>query len=77
MAKTAKTPANFEAALAELETIIQTMENGELPLEAALTAYKDGIELMKFCQGRLADAEQQLKVLEDGELKPMELKNGG
>lgn len=77
MAKTAKTPANFEAALAELETIIQTMENGELPLEAALTAYKDGIALMKFCQGRLADAEQQLKVLEDGELKPMELKNGG
>ncbi|BEV70730.1 MULTISPECIES: exodeoxyribonuclease VII small subunit [unclassified Paludibacterium] len=76
MAKSAKTPESFESALAELESIIQAMEGGEMPLDAALTAYKDGIELLKFCQGKLSDAEGQLKVLEEGQLKPLELKNG-
>ncbi|TDR82007.1 exodeoxyribonuclease VII small subunit [Paludibacterium purpuratum] len=77
MAKSAKTPESFESALAELESIIQAMEGGEMPLDGALTAYKDGIELLKFCQGKLSDAENQLKVLEEGQLKPLELKNGG
>jgi exodeoxyribonuclease VII small subunit len=76
MAKSAKTPASFESALADLETIIQAMESGEMPLEAALAAYKDGIELLKFCQGKLSDAEQQLKVLEDDQLKTMECPDG-
>ncbi|MBV8049293.1 MAG: exodeoxyribonuclease VII small subunit [Paludibacterium sp.] len=77
MAKPAKTPESFESALAELESLIQAMEGGEMPLDAALAAYKDGIELIKFCQAKLSDAETQLKVLEEGQLKPMELKNGG
>jgi len=76
MAKSTKTPASFESALADLESIIQAMDNGELPLEAALAAYKDGIELLKFCQGKLSDAEQQLKVLENDQLKPLELPHG-
>ena len=76
MAKSAKTPASFESALADLETIIQAMESGEMPLEAALAAYKDGIELLKFCQGKLSDAEQQLKILEDDQLKTMECPDG-
>jgi len=77
MAKTAKTPASFESALSDLESIIQAMEGGDMPLEAALTAYKDGIELLKFCQGKLSSAEEQLKVLENDQLKPLELANGG
>ena len=77
MAKIAKTPESFESALAELESIIQAMEGGDMPLDAALSAYKDGIELLKFCQGKLSDAETQLKVLEEGQLKPLELNNGG
>ncbi|AXK40406.1 exodeoxyribonuclease VII small subunit [Crenobacter cavernae] len=76
MAKTAKSPASFEAALAQLEDIIQAMESGDIPLETALGSYKQGIELIKFCQGKLADAEQELKVLENDELKPLELPNG-
>jgi exodeoxyribonuclease VII small subunit len=76
MAQSAKAPENFEAALAELERIIQSMEGGDMPLDAALGAYRDGIELLKFCQGKLSAAEAQLKVLEDDQLKPLELKNG-
>lgn len=73
MAKSAKAPASFENSLAQLEDIIQAMESGDMPLDAALASYKQGIELMKFCQAKLADAEQQLRVLENGELKPLDI----
>lgn len=76
MAKSAKAPASFEASLAQLEDIIQAMESGDVPLETALTSYKQGVELIKFCQGKLADAEQQLKILENNELKALDLPNG-
>jgi len=59
----------FESALAELERIVTRMEGGQLPLEQSLTAYKRGAELLKFCQAQLADAQQQVKVLEAGALK--------
>ena len=54
----------FEEALAELESIVETMEGGQLPLEKSLTAYKRGAELLQFCQQQLQDAQQQVKVLE-------------
>ena len=76
MAKSAKAPASFETALAQLEDIIQAMKSGDMPLETALTSYKQGIELIKFCQSKLSDAEQQLKILENNELKPLDLPNG-
>jgi exodeoxyribonuclease VII small subunit len=59
----------FESALAELEKIVQSMEAGEMQLEQSLGAYKRGAELLKFCQAALHDAQQQVKVLEDGVLK--------
>jgi exodeoxyribonuclease VII small subunit len=59
----------FESALAELESIVTRMEGGQLSLELSLNAYKRGAELLKFCQAQLADAEQQVKVLEAGTLK--------
>ena len=68
MSKTAKAPT-FESALAELEEIVSDMEAGQLPLEKSLAAYKRGAELLKFCQGALQDAQQQVKILEDGVLK--------
>ncbi|EEG08316.1 exodeoxyribonuclease VII small subunit [Pseudogulbenkiania ferrooxidans] len=76
MAKSTKAPASFEVSLAQLEDIIQAMESGDMPLETALTSYKQGVELIKFCQGKLADAEQQLKILENNELKTLDLPNG-
>lgn len=71
MPKPAKAEQNptFESALAELENIVTRMEGGQLPLEQSLTAYKRGAELLKFCQAQLADAQQQVKVLEAGALK--------
>jgi len=62
MAKTTPTPS-FEKALSELENIVKTMEDGQLPLEQTLAAYKRGTELLKFCQQALQDVQQQVKVL--------------
>jgi exodeoxyribonuclease VII small subunit len=55
--------------LAELEKIVTSMEEGELPLERSLAAYKRGAELLKYCQAALQDAQQQVKVLENGVLR--------
>jgi exodeoxyribonuclease VII small subunit len=63
------TPQTFEAALAELETIVATMEDGQLPLAGALAAYKRGAELLQYCQAALKDAQQQVQILERGVLK--------
>ncbi len=62
-------PESLEAALAELEKIVSSMEDGQLPLERSLAAYKRGAELLKYCQFALQDAQQQVKVLEDGILR--------
>ncbi|MBX9631088.1 MAG: exodeoxyribonuclease VII small subunit [Burkholderiales bacterium] len=66
MAKAAepKAPQSFEAAMAELEGLVASMEGGQLTLEASLAAYKRGAELLKYCQSALEDAQQQIKVLE-------------
>jgi len=64
-----KNPPSFEAALAELENIVTSMEAGQMPLEQSLAAYKRGAELLKVCQAALQDAQQQVKILEDGVLK--------
>jgi exodeoxyribonuclease VII small subunit len=62
-------PQSLEAALAELEKIVSSMEEGELPLERSLAAYRRGAELLKYCQTALQDAQQQVKVLENGVLR--------
>jgi exodeoxyribonuclease VII small subunit len=59
----------FESAMAELEQIVADMEAGKLSLEDSLAAYKRGAELLSFCRSRLEDAQQQVRVLEDGVLK--------
>lgn len=64
-------PASYEAAMAELETLVASMESGELPLEASLAAYRRGAELVRYCQQKLERVEQQVRVLEGDVLKPM------
>ncbi|HEX7972108.1 MAG TPA: exodeoxyribonuclease VII small subunit [Thiobacillus sp.] len=66
-------PKDYESALAELEAIVAQMESGQLPLDASLTAYKRGAELLQYCRQQLADAEQQVKVLENGSLLPFKV----
>ena len=70
--KIQKAPS-FEAALAELEQVVAEMEAGQLPLEDALAAYKRGTELLQHCRGRLEDAQQQVRVLEEGTLKAFQM----
>jgi exodeoxyribonuclease VII small subunit len=62
--------ATYEDALSELERLVAAMEGGQLPLDQLLASYKRGAELLNFCRARLEAVEQQVKVLEDGELKP-------
>jgi len=71
MPKSAKsqTTQTFESALAELEKIVSSMEAGQMPLEQSLAAYQRGAELLKFCQAALQDAQQQVKILENGILR--------
>lgn len=62
-------PVSFETALRELETIVQTMEAGNSPLEESLAAYERGIVLLRQCQETLTAAEQKIRILEDGTLR--------
>jgi exodeoxyribonuclease VII small subunit len=67
---TPKEPASYEVALAELDRLVQQMEGGQLPLDQLLEAYRRGAELLAFCRTRLQAVEEQVKLLEDGQLKP-------
>jgi exodeoxyribonuclease VII small subunit len=61
---------DFEAAIAELETIVKKLEEGDLSLETSLQLYERGVHLSRFCHARLEDAERRVEVLnERGELK--------
>lgn len=65
MSKAAKaTEPTFEDALEKLESIVETMEAGDLPLEHMLTRYEEGTRLAKFCQDKLAAAELRIQQLE-------------
>ena len=62
----------FEEALKKLESIVETMESEDLPLETLLAKYEEGTQLAKVCQDKLAEAEVKIQQLERnpaGELK--------
>ena len=62
---------DFEGAIAELESIVKKLEEGDLPLEQSLALYERGVQLSRFCHGRLEEAERRIEVLTDrGEVKP-------
>ena len=62
---------DFEAAIAELETIVKKMEEGDLALESSLQLFERGVHLSRFCHARLEEAERRIEVLnERGELRP-------
>ena len=68
-AKEAQLP--FEAALEKLETIVESMESGEVPLADLLAKFEEGNRLLKICESRLKDAElkiEQLKKQKDGSI---------
>ncbi len=67
---TAGVPASFEAAMEELASLVTQMEAGELPLEASVSTYQRGAELVRFCAAQLDQVDAQVKVLEGDLLKP-------
>lgn len=60
---------SFEAAMTELESIVEGMQAGRLSLEQSLGAYQRGAELLRFCQDTLSAAEQKVQALEAGVLR--------
>ena len=68
---TTTTIKDFEAAIAELETILKKLEEGDLALETSLQLYERGVQLSRFCHAQLEQAEKRIEILnERGELKP-------
>ena len=61
---------SYEQALAELEALVQAMEAGKMPLDQLLASYKRGAELLQLCRARLQTVEDQVKLLDEGQLKP-------
>jgi exodeoxyribonuclease VII small subunit len=61
---------DFEGAIAELETIVKKLEEGDLPLEQSLALYERGVQLSRFCHARLEEAERRIQILDErNELK--------
>ena len=54
---------SFEAALSKLETIVESMETGEVPLADLLAKFEEGNKLLKHCEGRLKEAELKIEQL--------------
>lgn len=73
MSSTDPTIKDFEAAIAELESIVKKLEEGDLPLETSLQLYERGVQLSRFCHSRLEEAERRIEVLnERGQLRSAE-----
>jgi exodeoxyribonuclease VII small subunit len=69
---------DFEAAIAELETIVKKLEDGDLPLEASMELYERGVHLSRFCHARLEETERRIELLnERGQLRPAPADLGG
>jgi exodeoxyribonuclease VII small subunit len=63
---------NFEAALEELEQVVEQLESGELSLEDALSAFEKGVGLVRFCNQKLQQVEKKVELLlkdKDGRLQ--------
>ena len=58
-----KKKINLEKSLAELETLVEELESGDLPLEAAMKKFEQGIKLTRGCQAALKEAEQKVEIL--------------
>jgi len=62
---------DFESALAELETVVKALEEGDLALEKSLALFERGVQLSRFCHAKLEEAERRVEILnERGEIKP-------
>ena len=58
-----KKTINLEKSLADLEALVEELENGDLPLDKAMKKFEEGIKLTRNCQTALQDAEQKVEIL--------------
>lgn len=65
-------PASFELAMTELESLVERMEGGRLPLEESLAAYQRGVVLVKYCREALGQVAQRVRILEADLLQPFD-----
>ena len=65
MAKRSQKIPDFETALAELEALVEKMEQGELSLDESLKQFERGVQLTRSCQQSLREAEQKVQILLD------------
>ena len=63
-------PVSYEAALSELEQLVSRIESGQMPLDELLGGYQRGAALLAYCRERLQQVENQIRVLDDGVVKP-------
>jgi exodeoxyribonuclease VII small subunit len=62
-AKTQNAEPSFEIAMGRLESIVEEMESGKMPLEDLLVRYEEGMKLVKVCQERLTRAEEKIEII--------------
>jgi exodeoxyribonuclease VII small subunit len=60
----APTNLSYEAALQELEALVERVESGQLPLDDLLSGYQRGAQLLRICRDKLQAVEQQIKLLD-------------
>ena len=79
--KTSSNPTSeaprFEDAIRELESLVAQLESGQMALDESLGAYRRGVALLKHCQLQLDDAETQLRILDQDQLKSLALNPEG
>ena len=60
-----KNDISFEEALKDLEKIVEDLNNGDMELEKAITAYEKGIQLKNICEERLKNAQERIELIQD------------
>ena len=60
-----KNDMSFEEALKELEKIVEDLNNGDMELEKAITAYEKGIQLKNICEERLKNAQERIGLIQN------------
>ena len=60
-----KNDISFEEALKELEKIVEDLNNGDMELEKAITAYEKGIQLKNICEERHKNAQERIELIQN------------
>ena len=60
-----KNDISFEEALKDLEKIVEDLNNGDMELEKAITAYEKGMQLKNICEDRLKNAQERIELIQN------------